>query len=118
MRIEVIEGGRADGTDLVVMREARLNPTAVANAAPQKAVRVVEIGEGYAVLGLGIEPMLSLDSDEGQHFCAVLTVVGGRQSDLVPMKPVKLILGEVGRIEITKLREMFAKAIDGPKEDA
>lgn len=114
MRIEVIEGGIGPGRDLVV-REARLNPTAVANSVPQKAVRVVEIGDGYAVLGLGIEPMLTLDPTEGQHFCAVLTVVGGKQSDLVPMVPVKLVLGEVGRIGLAKLREMFAKALNPEK---
>jgi hypothetical protein len=114
MRIEVIEEGHPGGRDLVVMgKEARLNEIARANGVPQRHVAAMPIGEGYAVLGLTLEPMLSEDKES---FCAVLTVVGGRQSDLVPMVPVKLVLGELARVSLTQLRERLATAIDGPRE--
>lgn len=101
------------------MREARLNPVAVANAAPQKHVRAIDTGDGYAVIGIALEPVTSISSDEGEaNFCAVLTVVGGKQSELMPMTPVKLILGEVGQIPVAKLRAMFAKALEGEPEVA
>lgn len=114
MRIEVIEEGHPSGRDLVVMgKEARLNGVARANGVPQRQVAVMPIGEGYGILGLTLEPMLSEDKES---FCAVLTVVGGRQSDLVPMVPVKLVLGELARVSVVDLRAKLAAAIDGPRE--
>lgn len=112
MAIEVIEGGRADGTDLVV-GDHLLNPVAKANGVPQRMVRAIPIGEDYAVLGISLEPMLSAGAEGEQDLCAVLTVVGGRESSLVPTVPVKLILGEVCRISLADLREKLGKAIDG-----
>lgn len=117
MAILIEEGLHPNGMDLV--KEARLNPVARANAEPQKMVRAISLGEGYAAIGLTLEPMISSDSDEAEpHFCAVLTVVGGRESELVPMMPVKVILGEVGRLPVSKVRAMIASAIDGPKESS
>jgi len=114
MAIVVIEEGNPNGTDLVV-GEHTLNPVAKANGVPQKFVRAIPIGEEYAVLGLSLEPMLSDD----EHLCAVLTVVGGRESSLMPTVPVKLVLGELGRISLADLREKLGAAIDGkPSETA
>jgi len=114
MAIQVIEGGRPDGADLVI-GDHHVNPVAKANGVPQKFVRAIPLGEGYAVLGLSLEPMLSDD----EHLCAVLTVVGGRESSLMPTVPVKLVLGELGRISLSDLREKLGKAIDGkPTETA
>jgi hypothetical protein len=108
--ILVEEGLHPNGMDLV--KEARLNPVARANAVPQRKVEFLPIGEGYVVLGMTLEPML----DETQEsLCAVLTVVGGRPSDLVPTIPVKLVLGELGRISLADLRQRLTQAIDGPK---
>lgn len=115
MAIIVIEQGRPDGGDLVV-GEHHLNPVARANAEPQKAVRVIDIGEGYGIIGLTLEPVVSFSSDETeQYFCAVLSVVGGKRSDLVPMEVTKLIIGEVGRLPVSKLREMLSRAL-GPEQ--
>jgi hypothetical protein len=112
MAILVEEGLHPNGTDLV--KEARLNGVARANAVPQQKVEFLPIGEGYAILGLTLEPMLD---ETRENFCAVLTIVGGRQSDLVPTVPVKLVLGELGRISLADLREKLAQAIDGPKKE-
>ena len=106
--VTVIEGGAPNGTDLV-MGDHHLNSVAKANGVPQRMVRAIPIGEDYAVLGISLEPMLSEDG----HLCAVLTVVGGRESSLVPTVPVKLVLGELGRISLADLREKLGKAIDG-----
>jgi len=112
--VTVIEGGAPNGTDLV-MGEHHVNPVAKANVVPQRMVRAIPLGEGYAVLGLSLEPMVSDD----EHLCAVLTIVGGRESSLVPTIPVKLVLGELGRISLSDLREKLGKAIDGkPTETA
>lgn len=97
------------------MREARLNPVAQANAEPQRTVRAISLGEDYAALGLTLEPML-VEEDGEKYFCAVLSVVGGRESQFVPMVPVKLVLGELARVPLSQLREKLAAAIDGPKE--
>lgn len=99
------------------MGESRINPVALANAAPQRRINVLDVGDSYVVAGVSIEPVLSFDSGEDENQLAViLTVVGGRQSELVPTIPVKLVLGELARIPLSKLREKLAAAIDGPKE--
>ncbi len=115
MGIIVIEEGAPNGTDLVV-GESRFNPTAIANAQPQRQVQALRIGDGYAVLGLILEPVLSPNGEGEPEFCAVLSVVGGRESDLVPMMPVKLVLGELARLSLPDLRAKLAAAIDGPTE--
>ena len=111
MGILVIEEGQPCGRDLVV-GEHRHNPIAKANGAPQQMVRALPIGESYAVLGVTIEPTIVMEDGE-QSFAAILTVVGGRHSDLVPTVPVKLVLGELARIKLPDLREKLAAAIDG-----
>ena len=95
------------------MGEHHLNGVARANAAPQRRIEVLPIGENYVVAGVAIEPVLSDDKD---HLCVVLSVVGGRASDLVPTIPVKLVLGELARVRLEDLRGKLAAAIDGPKE--
>ena len=90
-----------------------MNPVAQANAEPQRMVRAISLGEDYAALGLTLEPML-VEEDGEKFFCAVLSVVGGRESKLVPLTPVKLVLGELCRIKFSDLRVKLAEAIDGP----
>jgi hypothetical protein len=116
MGILVIEGGRPDGSDFV-MGDHHRNPVARANGAAQRHVQALRVGDGYAVLGLTLEPVLSPNAEGEPEFCAVLSVVGGRESDLVPMVPVKMVLGELARIPLAALREKLAAAIDGPKAE-
>lgn len=97
------------------MREARLNPVAKANAEPQRLVRAIPLGEDLAVIGCTLEPMLA-EEDGEKYFCAVLSVIGGRESKFVPTIPVKLALGELCRIKLSDLRVKLAEAIDGPAE--
>ncbi|RPJ39791.1 MAG: hypothetical protein EHM35_01405 [Planctomycetaceae bacterium] len=111
MGILVIEGGCANGMDLVV-GDHRFNPVAQANGAPQRQVRVLPIGEDFVIIGLSIEPTIVMEGDE-QSFAAVLSVVGGRESTLVPTIPVKLVLGELARIPLAQLRERLGAVIDG-----
>jgi len=113
MPVIVEEGLHPNGMDLV--KEARLNPVAKANAEPQRLVRAMPLGEDLAALGLTLEPMLT-EEDGETYFCAVLTVVGGRESKFIPTVPVKLPLGELCRIKLSDLRGKLTEAIDGPKE--
>jgi hypothetical protein len=114
MAILVEEGLHPNGTDLV--KEARLNPVARANAEPQRMVRAIPLGEDLAVIGLALEPMIA-EEDGEQYFAAVLSVIGGRESKFVPTVPVKLVLGELARLKLSDLREKLAQAIDGPKKE-
>lgn len=101
------------------MREARLNPNSHANGGPGVPVRTLSIGEDLVTIGVTLDMAISAESGGGEpEFCALLCAVGYRESKLVQPKPVKLILGEVGRIPVSKLREMFVRAIDGEKAEA
>ena len=114
MPIVVIEEGAPNGTDLVV-KEARLNPVAVANAVPQRTVPVMPLGDGYVALGVTLEPAITPDGDS---FAVILSFVGGRESSLVPTKPVKIVLGELARIPLLQLKERLGNAIDQKPEEA
>lgn len=116
MAILIEEGLRPNGDDLVVS-EHHLNPVARANAEPVKHVRAVPLGDGYVVIGLSLEPMLSPSADgETDDFCAVLSVVGGRESRLVPTIPVKVVLGELARLSMDAVKAKIQAAIDGTKD--
>ena len=112
MAIVIEEGLHPNGMDLV-MGEHRHNGVARANAVPQRPINVMPVGDGFVVAGISLEAMLSPDRD---YLCAVLSVVGGRHSELVPMVPVKILLGELARVPLDQLREKLSAAIDGPKE--
>lgn len=114
MAIVVIEEGAPNGTDLV-LNEARFNPVAQANAVPQRMVPVMPLGDGYVALGVTLEPAITPDGDS---FAVVLSFVGGRESSLVPTKPVKIVLGELARIPLVQLKERLANVIDGKAEEA
>lgn len=120
MRVEVIEGGHPNGTDLVVMGEHLSNPIAKANAVPRRRIQVMDIGEGYALAGLSLTPVLSMDSDkEEPDFCIVITAVGGKNSELVPIIPTSFVVGEVGRMPLSKLRSLLKAAMcPKPEETA
>jgi hypothetical protein len=118
MSIIVIEEGAPNGTDLVV-GDHHLNPVARANAEPVRHVRAIPLGDGYVVIGLSLEPVMSPNADQdGDDFCAVLSLVGGRESSLMPTIPVKIILGELARLPLAMVKSKLAHAIDGePKAD-
>lgn len=94
------------------MGDHHYNGVARANAEPQRMVRAIPLGEDYAAIGVTLEPMVS-EEDGERFFCVVLSVVGGRESKLVPLVPTKLVLGELARIPFSQMREKFAEAIDG-----
>ncbi len=114
MAIIVEEGLHPNGMDLV--KEARLNGVARANAEPQRRVQALRIGEGYVVIGLSLEPVLSPSAEGEPEFAAVLSLVGGRESELMPTMPVKMVVGELCRLSLSDLRAKLAGLLDGPAE--
>lgn len=97
---------------MVTMGQHRTNPVAIANAVPQKQVQVTPLGDGYCLAGLTLLPT----QDEEGNFCVVVAALGGRQSDLVPMRPVPLFLGEVCKTSLEALKKRIGELLDGPAE--
>jgi hypothetical protein len=89
------------------MGQHHRNPTAIANNVPRKEISVIPIGGGYAVAGLTLAPLL----DSEGNLCAVLSVVAGRISDLVPFQPMPLVLGELCKIPQAQLRQKIAEML-------
>lgn len=106
MAILVEEGLHPNGIDLVV-KDARLNPVAQANAVPQKQVEVRLIGDGFAVTGCSLQlvPM------EGEMRVAVV-IHGCKPSQLVPVtKLAGVVVGFVGKIELEALKKNLAQGL-------
>jgi len=76
-------------------------------------VRVVKIGDGYVLLP-EIRLAYAIDGDD---LVAVFTVAGGRMSDLVPLDPKPVVLGEAGRVPLATIRKSLAgeEAADQPR---
>ena len=72
------------------------------------------IGDGYAVLGCSLEPAI----DSEGNLSIVLSLVGGRDSVITGMQPVKLPLGELAKIPVAKVQELLAKAMAPVEEPA
>jgi hypothetical protein len=91
-------------------KEARLNPVAVANSVPQDRIDYLKIGEGYGLLGIGLQPVI--DSEGVFHVFLMATCA--RVSELVPINKVaKIALGEAARIRCDDLIAKVAQALDG-----
>lgn len=118
MRVIVEEGLMPNGTDLVVMGEHNLNGVALANAKAKAPVRYIDIGDGYGVIGVSVDPVLGLDSDGSTDLCVILSVVGGKVSDLMPMQPVKLVLTELAKVPLPELRKKLEAALNPPETPA
>lgn len=64
-------------------------------------------------MGLSLLPT----QDAEGNFCVVLAAICGRQSDLVPMKPVPVFLAEVAKVKLEDLRKRIGEMLDGPEEE-
>lgn len=104
--VTVIEGGNPNGTDLVV-KEARVNPLAQAKARGEKIVDVASLGDGFGLIGLSIEPVVT----DGK-LCAYVVVNACKPSPIVGIdKVVKVAIGKVGEIDLNKLKSDIAQGL-------
>lgn len=93
------------------MGEHKFNPVAQANAVAQDRIEYLKIGDGYGLLGVGLQPFV--DSDGVLHVLLIASCA--RISELVPInKVIKVALGEAGTIATKDLCAKVAEAIDGP----
>lgn len=106
MGIVVIEEGAPNGTDLVV-NEARKNPIAQAKARDEEIVTVAHLGDGFALLGLSLEPVMvdgKMQAFVVANCCKPSAIVG---IDRV----VKVAMGKVGEIDLNGLKANIAKGL-------
>lgn len=89
----------------------RTNPVAIANAVPKREVAVIDIGEGFGLLGFELRPV-PVEKDGKEQLHAVLFAIGGRVSDLVPLKPVAVPLCPLGGVDLEVLRAQIASALE------
>jgi L-arabinose isomerase len=107
MGIVVIEGGSPNGTDLV-MGDHHSNGVARAKAADQPIIRVVDLGDDFAVAGCRLE----IAWDEGkENLCVLLVMDAGKNSRLVGLQVVPTLIAELGRIPVADLKAGITKAM-------
>lgn len=111
MRIEVIEGGHPNGTDLVVMGEHHTNGVAKAAATNQQIIRVVDLGDDFALAGCRLE--VAWDETK-ENLCVLLVMDAGKNSRLVGLQVVPTLIGELGRIPVAELKAGITKAMVPP----
>lgn len=114
--VTVIEGGRADGTDLV-MGDHHVNPMArmASNGtAPPKGMPLVGLG-GDDALSAELKLVASVDADKAE-LVIVVSGLAGRVSSIAGFRAAPLNLGEFARIPVESVRAAIALSLDGPKE--
>lgn len=106
MAIVVIEEGAPNGTDLVVS-DSKVNPIAQAKARGEQIVQVASLGDGFAILGLSLEPVV----DNGK--LTAFVVVNGCKPSLIAGidKVVKVAIGKVGEIDVNGLKSRIAEGL-------
>jgi len=104
----VIEGGQPNGTDLV-MSDHHVNGFSRAKASGQEIVRVVDLGDDFALKGIRFET--AFDSAK-EHLCVLLVMDAGKNSTLVGLRVVPTVLAEVARISVADLKAGIAQALN------
>jgi hypothetical protein len=110
MAILVIEGGSPNGTDLV-MGEHHTNGVARAHAQGQPVIKVVDLGDDFALAGCRLE--VAWDETK-EHLCVLLVMDAGKNSRLVGLQVVPTLIAELGRIPVADLKAGIAKAMTPP----
>lgn len=106
MAILVEEGLMPNGTDLV-MGESNHNPIAQAKKRGDEIVQVAALGDGFALLGLSLEPVMvdgKMQAFVVANCCKPSAIVG---IDRV----VKVAMGKVGEIDLNGLKANIAKGL-------
>lgn len=94
------------------MGDHRNNPVARANAQPRQMARIMLLGDtGIGLLGLQLLPV-----KDGEDFVVKLAAIGGRASDLIPLEPRPVILGEIARLKESELAALFEAAEKGESD--
>lgn len=79
------------------------NPIALANAVPQQQVRVMDLGDSIGLAGISFEPMRTKEG----AFAIAIIATGGRMSDLVPMQPVRVMIGMLPTIPLEAIKALL-----------
>lgn len=113
MPILVIEGGQPNGMDLV-MGEHLTNPRAQAKAKAngQQIIKVIDLGDDFALAGARILP--TFDQDK-KHLCFLLVAEAGKNSSLVGLQVVPTVIAELGRIAVEDLKAGITGALNPPE---
>lgn len=84
------------------MGEHRNNVFSQAKAAGNQIVRAMDLGEGLALLGVQLMPVLD---EAKENLVILLAAVGGRPSQLIPIEPRPVIVAELAKVPLASLRK-------------
>lgn len=90
------------------MGDHRFNPVARAAAQGKQVVRALDIGEGFALLGTQLLPVL-----QGEELVIFLTVIGGKDSPVVGLEPRPVVVREIARVPLANVRRALAGGEEG-----
>lgn len=100
------------------MGEHKFNPMAQA-AAHGRPVQLMDIGEGYALAGVGVQPFIHTDEDGNRTLAIVVVALGGKPSQLMPqMAATQVVLGEVGRMPLAGVHALIDAGLAKGREAA
>jgi hypothetical protein len=99
----------------VFVGEHHSNGLSRAKAAGQQIVKVVDLGDDFAMAGVQLLPVYTDETKDTLAF--VVSVMAGRNSPLVGLQVVPTIVSEVGRISVAELKASISKALSPKVEE-
>lgn len=102
------------------MSDHRLNPQSLAKAQGKTVVRATDLGDGVALVGFELQPMVPIPADGEEATIAVgVFAIGGRASPLSLSVELRAVfMGEWGRIPTENLKRMLSEEPATPTEEA
>lgn len=91
------------------MGDHRANGLSRAKASGQQIIKVVDLGEDFALAGIRLET--AFDSTK-EHLCVLLVMDAGKNSQLVGLRVVPTVICEVGKIRVADLKAGIAEALN------
>jgi hypothetical protein len=91
------------------MADRSVNGLSRAKAAGHEIIKVVDLGEDFALAGIRLET--AFDSTK-EHLCVLLVMDAGKNSQLVGLRVVPTVIAEIGKIRVEDLKAGIAHALN------
>lgn len=91
------------------MGEHGSNGVAKAVAAGQPVIKVVDLGDDFAMAGIRLMPAFD---DTKENLCVLLVIDAGKNSRLVGLTPIPTVIAEIGRISVAELKAGITQAMN------
>lgn len=96
------------------MGDARFNPQAMAKAQGKQMIRATDLGDGVALVGFELQPLMPVPAEGEEATVAVgLFAIGGKSSPLsIGVELRAVLVTELGRVTLAHLKRLLVESAE------